>query len=144
MKLIKPVDSKTTDQKLDLIALSIKDLKNKIAYPVNIVWKKFKKPYYKALRKNFEKNIDEINKSVKYNKENIKVSQSIINKHWTKNDAEARKMNTTLYCGKPETNNKKTVDKFKEFMKHDIFIRSPEPISAFKLGDCQQPRPIKI
>ena len=146
IKLIKPDDSKTTDQKLDLIALSIKDLNDKIANPVNIQSEKAEKPYYEALMKNFEKNIDDINKSVKDNKENIKASQNILQQTLDQNDAEARKVNAILY-GIPETNNKKTVDELKEFMRHDIFIRSPEPISAFRLGarrDRQQPRPIKI
>ena len=42
MKLIKPDNSKTTNQKLDLITLSINDLNDEMANPVNVQSKKMK------------------------------------------------------------------------------------------------------
>ena len=58
--------------------------------------------------KNFERNIEDINKSVKDNKENIKASQNILQQTLDRTDVEARKVNVLLY-GIPETTNTKNL-----------------------------------
>lgn len=134
--------AKTTDEKLDLIAMTVKSLNDKISTTTNSGTDNTEQPYYQALMKN----IATMNKSAEANEQNIKKSQDIIQQTLDQSDVEARKVNAILY-GIEEKEQTKAIEQIKEFLKEECFSKSPTPVSAFRLGakkEGRPSRPIKI
>ena len=140
---------KSTEEKIDFIAICVKNLNEKISQPLlngnsasNIQPPIDEQPYYKALMTN----IDNINKAVSDNKENINQSKNILQQTLDQSDAEIRKLNAVLY-GLEEKEDQKTSDLINAFMNAECMTKSPSPVSAFRLGnkkDSGPPRPIKM
>ena len=139
--------TKTTDERLDMIALSIKSLNDKMSSTTSARSVTDRnapeQSYYQALMSN----IESMNKAVNANKQNIRKSQDFLQQTLDQSDAEARKVNAILY-GINEVEQTKAIEQVKELLNNECFSKSPMPVSAFRLGakkdNTTTPRPIKV
>lgn len=131
--------ARTTDEKLDAISQSIKELTSKVENNRNTPVPE--KLYSEALKTNTET----IMKCIDENTSHIKWQGQLVQQSIEHTKVESRKVNAILH-GLPEKTDKSVDDQVSEFIANECSLRTSTPINSFRLGEknASKPRPIKL